>query len=76
MIYTLGGLFLVLLLIFFLNMGYLLKIIMLVFTISVMGWVAIYASLKKKLQTLYQRIIQTVILEGILFFLILKLVYT
>ena len=74
LVYSLCGLSLVLLLVLFFNIEYLLKAYMLIFIISSMGCILIFARVRKKLQKLYQTIIHLVIVEGAIFYMILKLI--
>ena len=74
LIYSLCGLSVVLLLVLFSNIEYLFKVYTLIFTISSMGCILVFARVRKKLQRLYQTIIHLVIIEGIVFYMILKVV--
>jgi len=74
LVYSLCGLSLVLLLVLFFDIEYPLKAYMLIFTISSMGCILVCARVRKKLQRLYQTIIHLVIIEGVLFYMILKLI--
>jgi 4-hydroxybenzoate polyprenyltransferase len=73
LIWPLGGLSLVLLLLFFWTREDLLKTYLLVTTISSMGCILGFGMFRKKLYQLYQTIIYIVIAEGIIFYLILML---
>jgi len=73
LIWPLGGLSLVLFLVLFFNLGNLLETCMLVITISSMACILLFGVLRKKLIKLYQTIIYIVIVEGVIFYLILKL---
>ncbi|MCK4825879.1 UbiA family prenyltransferase [bacterium] len=74
LIWPLGGLSLVLLLLFFWTTGYLLKTCLLVITISSMVCILVFGVFREKLYQLYQTIIYIVIVEGVIFYLILMLI--
>lgn len=74
LIYSLCGLSVVLLLVLFFNIEYPLKAYMLIFTVSSMGCILVFARVRKKLHKLYQTIIHLVIIEGAIFYMILKLI--
>ena len=72
LIWPFSGLSLVFLLTMILDLDPKLKSMMGVFTTSTIVCILMYVGLKKRLQHLYQRVIQLVILEGVVFFLILR----
>ena len=74
LIYSLCGLSLVLLVVLFFEIEYLLKLCMLIFTVSSMGCILVFARVRKKLDRLYQTIIHLVVIGGIIFYMILKVI--
>jgi len=74
LVYSLCGLSLVLLLVLFFNIEYPLKAYMLIFTVSSMGCILVFAMFRGKLHKLYQTVIHLVIIEGAIFYAILKMI--
>jgi 4-hydroxybenzoate polyprenyltransferase len=74
LIWPLGGLSLVLLLLFIWTTGYLLKTYLVVITISSMVCILVFGVFREKLYQLYQTIIYIVMVEGVIFYLILMLI--
>jgi len=72
LIYAICGLLLVLLSIYFFKIPYVLKSCLLVFAISSIGCIVIFAKIRARLRMLYQTIIYLVVVEGIAFYLILR----
>lgn len=73
LLWPIGGLSLVLFLVLFFSAENLLKIYMLVITISSMVCILLFGVFREKLYQLYQTIIYIVVVEGVIFYLILKL---
>jgi 4-hydroxybenzoate polyprenyltransferase len=71
LIWPLCGLSLVLLLVYFFDFGNTLETFVLIITISSMACILVFGLFKKKLHLLYQTIIYTVVVEGIVFYLLL-----
>lgn len=71
LIWPLCGLSLVLLLVYFFDFGNTLEAYVLILTISSMACILVFSIFKKKLYLLYQTIIYTVVVEGIIFYLLL-----
>lgn len=71
--FSLGGMLLVLLLAIFLEMSISLKILISLFAISVIGCIFFYLGQKKNVRTLYQHCINTIVAEGVIFFLIMRI---
>jgi len=72
LIWPLCGLSLVLLLILFCNLDYLLKSCMLILTVSSIGCIIVFGIFRERMHKLYQAIIWLVVIEGIIFYMILK----
>jgi len=73
LIWPLGGLSLVLFLALSLTLLNLLKIYMIILTISSMSCIFLFGVFRKKLHKLYQKIIYIAVVEGVILYLILKL---
>ncbi len=73
LLWPIGGLSLVIFMVLFFNPENLLKIYMLIITISSMVCILVFGVFREKLYQLYQTIIYIVVVEGVIFYLILKL---
>jgi 4-hydroxybenzoate polyprenyltransferase len=73
LIWPLCGLSLILLMVYFFDFGNILEAYVLILTISSIACILVFRIFKEKLHLLYQTIIYTVIIEGVVFYLALKL---